>query len=151
MKYKPVPTDKDYEIAAHNGISKNNVDQRVNKLNWSIEDAITKPIFVSLRKKYKEFVEMAEQNGISYLNFRKRVVVHKWSPEEAAMTPILTHEEVVERNNSKKRIIPKEIYAKSRKNGILDSTLQTRILVMKWDMNVAATRPVRKRKKKQIS
>ncbi|PGX01637.1 hypothetical protein COE40_18895 [Bacillus cereus] len=151
MKYKPVPTDRDYEIAERNGITKNNVDQRVNKLNWSIEDAITKPKYVSLKKKYKKFVELAEQNGISYLNFRKRVVLHKWSPEEAATTPILTYQEVAERNNSKKRIIPKDIYAKARKNGILDSTLQTRILVMKWDMDVAATKPVRKRKKKQIS
>jgi len=151
MKYKPVPTEKDYEIAARNGISKNNVDQRVNKLNWSIENAITKPIYVSLKKKYKEFVELAEQNGISYRNFINRVIVHKWDPEEAATKPILTCQEVVEKLNSKKRIIPKEIFDKARKNGICGSTLQTRILAMKWDMDVAATKPVRKRKKQEIS
>ncbi|TCW59056.1 hypothetical protein EC917_101310 [Bacillus thuringiensis] len=151
MQYKPVPTEKDYEVAERNGISKVNVDQRVNKLNWSIEDAITKPIYVSFRKKYKKFVEIAEKNGISYRNFRNRVNVHKWDPEEAATTPILTYQEVVEKLNSKKRIIPKEIFDKARKNGICGSTLQTRILVMKWDMDVAATKPVRKKKKKQIS
>jgi len=41
MKYKPVPTWEDYEIVKRNGISKNNVDDRVNSLDWDIKRAIT--------------------------------------------------------------------------------------------------------------
>lgn len=49
MKYNPVLTEKDYEIAARNGISKMNVYLRVNKRGWEIERAITVPV---RKKKY---------------------------------------------------------------------------------------------------
>lgn len=44
MQYNPVPTEKDYEIAARNGISKANVNQRVYGYHWSVERAITEPL-----------------------------------------------------------------------------------------------------------
>lgn len=153
MKYKLVATWEQYEIAEKNGIDKKNVDQRVN-LGWAIEEAITKPIRVSFRQKYAEFIKLAESNGISFLTFRARVEKSNWSPEEAATKPIMTMQDMVKKSNDKKRIIPKEIYAKAKKNGINPSTLKTRIFMLEWDMDVAATLQAnkgRKTKKKQIS
>ena len=82
MKYKPVPTWEDYEIAKSNGISKNNVDARVQSLNWDIEKAITKP----LNKFDKYYVELAKKNGIAYHTYLKRLSLG-WSEIKAATKP----------------------------------------------------------------
>lgn len=37
-------SDENYERAAKNGISKNNLDQRVRYLDWEMERATTEPI-----------------------------------------------------------------------------------------------------------
>lgn len=150
MKYKPVPTWEDYEIAEKNGISKVNVDQRINALGWTLEKAITQPMRVRFRHKYKEYVQLAESNGIPFITFRARVENHNWSPEEAAVTPVMTMKEVAEKRNEKNRIIPKEIYEKARGNGINDSTLKTRILMLNWDMDLAATKQVNKKYKAKL-
>lgn len=150
MKYKPVATWEQYEIAEKNGISKVNVDQRINVLGWTLEEAITKPMRVKFRQKYKEYVQLAESKGIPLITFRARVEKHNWDPEEAATTPVMTMKEVAERRNEKNRIIPKEIYEKARKNGINNSTLKTRILMLNWDMDLAATKEVNKKYKANL-
>ncbi|WP_179865345.1 hypothetical protein [Bacillus pseudomycoides] len=154
MNYKKVATWEEYEIAEKNGISKANVDQRMN-LGWTIEEAITKPIRVPFHKKYAEFIKLAESNGISFLTFRARVEKHNWTPEDAATNPIMTVRDMLKKSNDKKRIIPKEIYAKAKENGINPSTLKTRVFMLKWDMDLAATLQANKgrktKTKKQIS
>ncbi|MCI0767380.1 hypothetical protein [Bacillus sp. TL12] len=149
MKYKPVPTWEQYEIAEKNGISKVNVNQRID-LGWTIEEAITKPIRVTFRQKHDKYVKLAESNGISFITFRARVETHNWNPEEAATKPVMTAKEAAEKNNENKRIIPKEIYAKARKNGINNSTLKTRILMLNWDMDLAATKQVNKKYRSKL-
>lgn len=155
MNYKKVATWEEYEIAEKNGISKGNVDQRIN-LGWTIEKAITKPIRVTFRQKYAEFIKLAESNGIAFLTFRARVEKHNWTPEDAATKSIMTVRDMEKKSNDKKRIIPKEIYAKARENGINPSTLKTRVFMLKWDMDLAATLQANKgrktnKNKKQIS
>ncbi|HDR8156764.1 TPA: hypothetical protein QC057_005927 [Bacillus cereus] len=82
MKYKPVPTWEDYEIAKRNGISKNNVDDRVNSLDWDIKRAITQP----LGKLDKYYVELAKKNGIAYHTYLKRLSLG-WSEIKAVTKP----------------------------------------------------------------
>jgi hypothetical protein len=45
MKYSPVPTWEEYEIAKRNGIKKCTVDQRINVYGWTVKDAISKPSY----------------------------------------------------------------------------------------------------------
>lgn len=151
MKYNPVATWEQYETAEKNGIPKKNVDQRINVLGWTIDEAITKPIRVTFRQKYAKYVKLAEQNTIPFNTFRARVEIHKWDPQKAATTPIMTYREAVKKTNDKRRIIPEAIYEKARNNGIHPSTLKTRILMLKWDMDLAATKQPGKNGKKQIS
>ncbi|AFQ20035.1 MULTISPECIES: hypothetical protein [Bacillus] len=81
MKYKPVPTWEDYEIAKRNGISKTNVDARIS-INWDIERAITQP----LNKFDKYYVELAKNNGIAYHTYLRRLSLG-WSEIKAATKP----------------------------------------------------------------
>ncbi|MBL3848184.1 hypothetical protein IRV19_26990 [Bacillus cereus] len=73
MKYKPVPTEKDYEKAAKNGISKSNVYQRVNGYGWDLERAITVPVRKRSGDINARMIVFAEQNGISKPTFFKRI------------------------------------------------------------------------------
>ncbi|WP_179865792.1 hypothetical protein [Bacillus pseudomycoides] len=84
MEYNPLPTWDQYEIAEKNGISKSTVYQRINIQGWTVEKAITEPLFVSMKERYSEQWKIAEKNGILYRTFRSRITNLKWSPEEAA-------------------------------------------------------------------
>lgn len=138
MNYKKVATWEDYEIAEKNGISRQNVDQRL-VAGWDIRKAITEPILGCFKRKYKKYVDLAEENGIKYPTFYNRVHVYKWSLEEAATTPIMTREDAWEKSRRVRSKIPYEIYVLAKKNGIAKNTLRSRILVLKWDMETAAT------------
>ncbi|MDM5270497.1 hypothetical protein [Bacillus wiedmannii] len=88
-EYFPVPTWEDYEVAKKNGISRKNVDQRVQYLGWAIERAITTPVLPKRnRPKYMGYAELAEKNGIPYKTFVERVNGLRWSLEQAANTPV---------------------------------------------------------------
>lgn len=138
MKYKLVATWEDYETAEKNGISRHNVDQRL-AMGWDITKAITEPIKESFKKKYRKYVELAERNGICYPTFYNRVNIYKWSLEEASTTPIMTREDAWKKSRRLRSKIPDEIYILAEKNGIAKNTLQSRVLVLKWDMKTAAT------------
>lgn len=137
MKYKAVPTDKDYEIAARNGISKANVNQRVYGYHWSIERAIADPL---QNKKGKEnnrtLVFLAEQNGISASTFYRRI--RGGMSEIEAATKLKKH----------------EVYLKiALENGISENLYRKRV-ERGMTQYAAATKPKDKRgstKKKQIS
>ncbi|MDA1920692.1 hypothetical protein [Bacillus cereus group sp. BcHK140] len=138
MQYNPVPTDEDYKIAARNGISKANVNQRVYGYHWSIERAITEPL---QNKKGKEsnrsLVCIAEQNGISASTYYRRI-------REEGMT------EIEAATKSKGH----EVFLKiASENGISENLYRKRVQrgMPKYE---AATKPKDKRgstKKKQIS
>ncbi len=138
MQYNPVPTEKDYDIAARNGISKANVNQRVYGYHWSVERAITEPL---QNKKGKEnnrhLVCIAEKNGISASTYYRRIREEGMTEIEAA-TKLKKH----------------EVYLKiASENGISENLYRKRVQrgMAKYE---AATKPKDKRgstKKKQIS
>lgn len=137
MKYRSVPTEKDYEIAAQNGISRANVNQRVYSYDWSIERAITDPL---QKKKGKEsnrpLVFIAEQNGISASTYYRRI--RSGMTEIEAATKAKGHEAFLKI---------------ALENGISENLYRKRV-ERGMTQYVAATKPKDKRgstKKKQIS
>ncbi|WP_426981283.1 hypothetical protein [Bacillus pseudomycoides] len=134
MKYRPVLTWEEMDIAKKNGIHAKIAEMRIIG-GWDRERAITEPVKETIKKKYKEYADMAKENGIPYPLFYKRVHDYKWDPKEAAITPKLTPRE----SASKNRIISTELYALAERNGISKRTLQARILVLKWEERIAAT------------
>jgi hypothetical protein len=81
-------TDEQYEIAARNGISKHNVNQRVYNYDYDVERAITEP----LRKpstRWQQWKEIALAHGISNEAFNSRIA-RGMPEEEAATRPIGT-------------------------------------------------------------
>lgn len=83
--YNEVITDEQYLIANKNGISKKNVYQRVNEYGWSIEKAITKPLYnTKNRKTDRNLMLLAELNGINYATYRQRIK-DGMDPHEAAV------------------------------------------------------------------
>ena len=76
-------TPQYFETAAKNGIKKATVIRRVERNNWSVEDAITTP---SQRYELpKELLEEAEKLGLNRQLVINRIKVG-WSIEEACRT-----------------------------------------------------------------
>ena len=93
-------TDKDYEIAAKNGICKKTVDSRFYQNGWTLEKSITTPVMK--RRTYpKEWVDAAEKNGISKHLFRMRVR-NGLTYEEAATLEIVKEGSFSERSYKKR-------------------------------------------------
>lgn len=152
MRYNPVPTWEEYEIAKQNGIKKSTVDQRINVHGWDVEKAISKPLFVSLKVKYAEEWDLAQRNGISYDTFFSRVKRYNWDPNDAATTPVLSPIECTKRAHSKTDIIKPSQYQAALKNGVGKQTLRTRVFVLKWCIERAITTPpnIKHRAKKAV-
>ncbi|MCW4577121.1 hypothetical protein ACWXWV_00375 [Bacillus paranthracis] len=152
MEYSPVPTWEEYEIAKCNGIKKCTVDQRINVYGWTVKDAISKPLFVSLKKLYAKQWKLAQQNGISYDTFFSRIKRYNWNPDDAATTPILSPIECTKRAHSKTDIITPSQYHIALNNGIGKQTLRTRVFVLKWEIERAITTPpnTKHRAKKEV-
>ena len=76
-------TPQDFEIAARNGIKKPTVIRRVERNNWSVEDAITTP-----SQRYdlpKHLLEEASKLGLDRQLVINRIKVG-WSVEDACRT-----------------------------------------------------------------
>jgi len=87
--YDEVIMYEHYEIAEKNGISKENVYQRVKHYGWSIERSITTPIASQWLGKHKGFHKIALKNGISLNVFYARMRLG-WKLEDAATKPTET-------------------------------------------------------------
>ncbi|WP_413782722.1 hypothetical protein [Bacillus cereus] len=132
--YLPVPTEKDYEIAAANGISKKHVFRRVKYSDWSIERSITEPVKKYKEDKHESMIIIAERNGISRPTYLKRVKEEGMPPYEAATKPV-----------------GYSIYLKlAAETGIKEITFYKRV-ERGMDPYKAATKQPRIYKKKQIS
>lgn len=78
-------TEEDYEIAKKNGISRENVYQRINTYAWDKEEAITVP--VRERKSdedWDEWKDVAIENGIDKRLYISRVRYQGFTREDAA-------------------------------------------------------------------
>lgn len=87
-------TDDDYKRAKANGVCKNTLNNRVRKLKWDKERAITTSVIKvksfkeTIRENYPGIFELCEQNEICYNTFRTRVLRRKWDVYNAATTPV---------------------------------------------------------------
>ncbi|MDY7965429.1 hypothetical protein [Bacillus thuringiensis] len=135
MKNKEKLTLKDYAKAAEIGVSKKYVDQRMEKLDWSLERAITTPVGTSWEgnEKNTKLIRLAEKNGISESTFYRR--------KRNGMTPY----DAATRPKGFEKYIPL-----AESNGISNKAFYQRVK-RKMDPYEAATKPPRKYKKKQIS
>ncbi|MED3269331.1 hypothetical protein P4358_26720 [Bacillus thuringiensis] len=131
---QPNPTIRDYEKAERIGVSKKNVDQRIDS-GWSVERAITTPVGTSWEgnEKNTKLIRLAEKNGISESTFYRRKR-NGMTPYDAATKPKGFEEYI--------------ILAES--NGISNKAFYQRVK-RNMDPYEAATKPPRKYKKKQIS
>ncbi|MGR3776034.1 hypothetical protein ACT1UG_09805 [Bacillus paramycoides] len=129
------PTLKDYTKAAEIGVSKKNVDQRMEELHWSLERAITTPVGISWEgnEKNTKLLKLAEKKGISESTFYRR--------KRNGMTPY----DAATKSKGFSEYIPL-----AEANGINNKTFYQRVK-RKMDPYEAATKPPRKYKKKQIS
>lgn len=83
-----VISEEHASIAESNGISYQNVYQRIHDSGWEIENAITIPI--GKREKpslYAQYKESVERNNVSRKTFWHRTKKLGWSAEKAANTP----------------------------------------------------------------
>lgn len=126
-------TEEDYEVAAANGISR---EQAYNRryLGWSKQDAITKPLVPKRRALYWKYEELCKKHGISRKTFDARVK-KGMKPELAATKNIIIggHE------NPK---LTKEQVAVGVANGISKSTIHNRVYNCHWDPQLAVTLPL---------
>ncbi len=119
-------TADDYDNAAKNGISKDNLDQRFSKYGWDKDRAITQPI--RKPRKHEDDYQKALGLGtdIDYRLFALRRE-NDWSVEEAALTP---------RNGRRKQLDRYTVIAKE--NGIHPATYHAR-RKRGWTREKAAT------------
>lgn len=78
-------TDEEYACALVYGIPKERVDDRIRKLGWSKNKAITQEI---TRPNLKKWIKIAESNGICRNTFISRHYELGWSLEKASLCPI---------------------------------------------------------------
>lgn len=131
-------TPEEYETAERNGISKKTLEERVRKLAWNKEEAISKP---PVKRNWHEWAESAKKHGISQLNFYNRIQ-YGWSPEEAATRPLTTKQDrqklALRMVANRKQKTKKANREKARENGIPIKTFHARIR-RGWNEERAAT------------
>jgi hypothetical protein len=137
------PTQEDYEEAAHNGISRGCVNDRIRILCWEKQKAITKP--VRGRKYPPEIYAIAKAHGITGNQLRNRLN-RGWGELRAATTPLEEMNSKIERTRlmgNRNRIYPLEVIELAMKNGISVNTFLKR-MSKGWDCSHAATIPASK-------
>lgn len=137
-RYDWYVTPEEYAIAAANGISGKNVDNRIRKEGWRKQRAITEPLRPKKTPLELKYAAMAEANGINRKTFYQRLRTG-WDMHKAATNP-------AGRQNSldafrARRKYPKELLELAEANGITYSTFISRIHQYKWSIQEAATRP----------
>lgn len=143
MGYSFYITPEEYEIAEKNGIDHKLVDDRVRKLAWKIDKAISTPVRQQL-KYSKHWREVAKNKGIPYRTFVSRIG-RGWSEEEAATRPRQTLEEkkiMAVKASEFNRVYPEKYRHIAEKNGISYELFRNRVNRYKWSMERAATEPV---------
>ncbi len=141
MDYSWYITPEEYEKAESNGISRNVLDSRVRRLGWPKTKAINTP----LRIKYPpEIIELVKKNHIPYRTFVSRIRSLGWDEIKAATTPLRSI------NNPRTDVFIPDKYKKylkaMKENGVCIGTFQSRIYILKWSPEKAATVPPRRRK-----
>ncbi len=126
-------TPKDYETAEKNGIKKDTVIQRVRKLGWDIDSAITKKI--KRTNIPQEIIDKAKEMGIDRKTLVRRIR-DGWNLEEACS--------IETKKIGKPRKHPDWVYEMAEENGIRLATVNHRIK-WGWDMLRACTEKVKQK------
>jgi hypothetical protein len=129
-------TYEDIELAKTNGIAYQTAYERVNKLKWPVEKAITTPIKRKEDHLWPKYRELAEKHNVASQCFYQRIK-KGMTPEEAATAPKVPHT-----NRAKSGKISKEYYEIAAQNGIKRSTLHARVYGYRWPVEKAVSEPV---------
>ncbi|MBY0754557.1 hypothetical protein K5V21_03710 [Clostridium sardiniense] len=132
-------SDEEYAIAAQNGICKETIRSRINKLGWSKEKALTEKI-----NSLSEWVKLAEKNGIPRASFYMRKNKLGWSLEKSATTPLMKRNEIMNKMHECNRRHKKEHVDLAKRNGIEYRTFVTRVQRLGWDPIRAATEKIKR-------
>ena len=129
-------TYEDIELAKRNGIGYQTASERVNKLKWSVEKAITTPVKRKEDHLWPKYRDLAAKHQITsncfYIRMQKGM-----SPEQAATTPKVPHT-----NRRKPGKISKKSYEIAAQNGIKRKTLHARVYSYRWPIERAITEPI---------
>ncbi|MBA4509950.1 hypothetical protein H1057_18190 [Clostridium sporogenes] len=135
-------TPQEYSLAKRNGISKENLEQRIRSYGWSKKSALETP--VKKRNKIpKKFKAMCKKNNIPIGTFYSRVYSLKWSMEKAATEPIMDMETKAEKFVKRLRKYPEDWIGKAKENGITPYNFRRRVREYGWSYEKAATVPVK--------
>lgn len=139
--YRYYITPEEYATAAANGIRRELVNERVRKLAWGVERAITTP--PEKQKDRSFWRKIAEENGISRATFYSRCRRVGWTEEMAATIPLADKVEVLKRVSAERpdRVVPAEYMELAKKNG-LERHIYMRVTRCGWSLEEAATTPI---------
>lgn len=135
-------TPQEYLIAKNNGISKENLEQRIRSYGWNKKDALETPI-KKRNKIPKKFKDMCKKNNVSQGVFYSRIYACKWDMEKAATEPIMDMETKAQNFVNRLRKYPLEWIEKAKGNGISEYNFRRRVREYNWSYEKAATTPVR--------
>jgi transcriptional regulator with AAA-type ATPase domain len=135
-------TPEEYKIAKNNGISKENLEQRIRRYGWNKEKALETPI-KKRNKISKKFKDMCKKNNITIGTFYSRVYGQEWDMEKAATEPIMDMKTKSVNFTNRLRKYPIEWIEKAKTNGISDYNFRRRVREYGWDYERAATTPVK--------
>lgn len=131
-------TKEDYDRAAKKGISKNVVYQRYYVHNWTLEEALTRPVeHRNTSEAFKYWAKVAASKGIDYYTFRYRVRKAKWSIIAAATTPTRGKVKVQE----KRFYLTDDDFEIAKSNGISRQLAKSRVYDYGWSIQRAITQP----------
>lgn len=134
-------TPEEYEEAARNGLTRQHVNDRIRKLGWEKQKAIT----LELQKTFTDrtvIYALAKAHGITNKMVRKRLSLG-WSDMKAATAPpedIESRNERARHMGLRKRKVPIEILDLALNNGISNHLYRVRIR-RGWDLSLASTIP----------
>ncbi|MDU1601944.1 MAG: hypothetical protein E6845_03200 [Clostridium sp.] len=133
-------TPEEYEIAKANGICRATLEDRIRRLAWDKEQAIS----MAPRKQRridKRFIKIAKENGICYSTLKYRINIINLDPEVAATKKLQDYKERAKIMSERNRKYPAEYRELARKNGISERAFYHR-LKSGWSIEDAATIPL---------
>jgi hypothetical protein len=133
-------TFEDYARAEEYGVSRSLLCERIRRLCWDKERAITTPPKPKRSKIPQEIRDLAEQNGIPFPLLSQRIR-NGWDCVRAATTPKMNVQEARRANLAKNKNNDPYLQM-ALKNGIRRDTYYFRVKKAGWPPWEAATRPV---------
>ena len=131
-------TPEEYETAEKNGVSKDLLEQRLRRLNWSRRRAVNET--PKKHGDHKYWYGIAKGNGINYNTFTSRIS-RGWEPERAATEAACSRKESGTRSGRVRKRFSKEALDMLEKSGIAYATFRARVETG-WDEMEAASHPV---------